>query len=204
MKQNSIAFSAFVTLLVLGSFAFLNLDGYQLHFASPWGGIGEMAGEPPTHNWAHGWPVAFAVRSSVYSISTGRGVTVASFTGGYSLYSRWPIDESPIAAFSGMAATCDMLLGIVLAIGTYAGTRKLVGDIQIRLRFGLRTLLACVFAFAILLAFRNWLFPTRYVIELLAATVVGFGACVSVIAIPLHLRRSTVQKRTPTPFEATS
>ena len=203
MKQNSNALPAFATLLVLGSFAFLNIDGYQLHLASPWGGIGEMAGEPPAHDWCHGWPVGFAVRSSIYSINAGRGVSVASFTGGHGLYSRWPIDESPIAAFSGMAAICDVLLCIVLAIGTYHGTRKVAGYTGIRLRFGLRTLLTCVFAFAVLLAFRDWLFPNRYVIEVIAALVIGYGTFVSVVAFPLRLRGQTVQPMTSTASEAT-
>ena len=196
MKQNSIALPALATLLVLGSFAFLNLDGYQLHLVSPWGGVGEMTGEPPTHNWTHGWPVAFAVRSSIYSVNAGRGVVVASFIGGHGLYSRWPIDESPIAAFSGIAATIDLLLLFALAFGAYVGTRTIAGYIGIRLRFRLRTLFACMFAFAILLAFRDWLFPSRFVIELLAGLVIAYGTGVSVIAIAWRFRRSPVPAQT--------
>ena len=193
MNHSRNVLPAVATFAVIGSFGFLNLDGYQLHLASPWGGIGAMTGEPPTSNWVHGWPVGFAVRPSIYSVSAGRGVKVRSFTGEYGLYSRWPIDESPVGPFSRAAAACDLLLCIVLASGTFVGTRKLAGYFGCRPQFGLRSLFACIFAFAIVIAWRDWIFQSRYVSELLAATAVVFGTCVSTLAIPWRTRKSNVR-----------
>src|SRR5690606_15397516 len=139
-----------------------------LHLISPWGGVGEIKGEPPLINWAHGWPVAFAIRSSVYSVSAGRGIPVQSIAGDVGLYSRWPIDDSPIIAFSVVAAVCDVLFCLALVCGTFVGARKLARRFGLRLRFGIRSLLVGFSVLAVVLTSRHWLFASRYVLEAVA------------------------------------
>ncbi len=184
MNPNSNAWALLVACGVLASCVFLNVDGYQLHLISPWGGVGEITGEPPLVNWCHGWPVGFAIRSSMYSVDAGRGVNVQSFTGDCGLYSRWPIDESPVIAFSVLAAVCDLLICMTLVCGTFVGARKLALHFGFRLRFGIRSLLVWVFVLAVVLTLRHWVFASRYVLEVIAFVVTTFGICMCLMAIP--------------------
>ena len=189
-----------VTFAVLSAFVFLNVDGYQLHLISPWGGVGEITGEPPFVNWAHGWPVCFAIRSSIYSVSAGQGVKVQSFTGEHSFYSRWPIDESPVAAFSVFAATCDLLFCVIFLIGTFVGTRKISVKLGLQFQFGMRSLLACMLICAVLLAARDWVFASRFVLEAFAILATVFGGAMCWLAIPWP-KRMTTSPRQQKPIE---
>jgi hypothetical protein len=191
MRANSQALPLLATLLTLVSFVFLNLDGYQLHLFSPWGN-GDVTGGPPLANWAHGWPIGFAVRSSIYSVQAGRGVIAPSFTGEIGFYSRWPTDNAPVVAFSGFAAGCDLLLGLLLVWGTFIGTSKLVGYLGLKPRFSLRTLFVSVAAAAVLLAGREWIFASRYVVEAVAVLGVALGGCLSVTAMIIRPKRQLV------------
>jgi hypothetical protein len=187
------ALSWFVTALIAVALAFLNLDGYQLHVASPWG-RGDVVGEPPVSNWVHGWPIGFAVRSSIYSVHAGRGAKVQSFTGEHGLYSRWPFDDSPVSAFSVLAASGNLLICALLLIGTFVGTRKLAGRLKLHLQFTLRALLICVLASAVLVAGREWFFASRYVLETIAVLSIAFAGCMCAYSTPWEKWRSNAHR----------
>lgn len=120
------------------------------------------------YSHSHGWPVAFAIRSSIYTVSAGRGISVQTITGDVGRYSRWPIDDSSIIAFSAVAAVSDVLFCLALVCGTFVGARKLTRRFGLRLRFGIRSLLVGFSIFAVVLASRHWLFASRYVLEAVA------------------------------------
>jgi hypothetical protein len=173
-EPQSSGLPAVMALFVIISMIFLNMDGYHLHLISPWSGPGDVTSEPPEINWVHGWPIGFAVRSSIYSQQRGKGVPVQSIAGRAGLYSRWPIDEAPIAVWSWAAAIADFAICGFVVCGAFAGSRSLASHFGWKLRFTMRSMMLVVTIISIAIATRNLLFTSRYVLE---SAAFGIAMC---------------------------
>jgi hypothetical protein len=180
-KSSPLASTAAVLVLLCG--LFLNLDGYHIHIASPWSGRGDFKAELPSINWVHGWPMGFAVRSSIYSPKAGKGVPITSITGELGYYSRWPFDNAPMVAFNAGVAVIDCALCTLVVLGTYLGMRRLAARFGWRLRYSTRTLLIIMGVTSLGLFFRYKLFTNRLVFEASAAAVVLVGVSLCLIAL---------------------
>ena len=137
------ATSAVHTMLVVAlAVAVANLDGYHNH----WGG--SIHEGPPTINWAHGWPAPCLVRMSIFPLANGPGGPIVPvMTGQLGYYSRWPIDQAPIAAFYPWLLFADLLISLAIIGGTGYFLFKARVD-RLQIRFSLRTMLILFALFA--------------------------------------------------------
>lgn len=163
------SFAILCTLVVVASLAFLNLDGYQKYLAlttngARFHGPGNFSGEPPVINWVHGWPIGFAIRSSIQLPNPlPPGGVILSAAGAPDLpnTSRWPFDSTPIRHFGVSGAVLDALICLAIGVGTYLGAKGFAERLKLQVRFRLATILVLIAAVALVVRQRDWIFATR-------------------------------------------
>lgn len=175
-------FALLCTVAVGASLIFLNLDGYQEHLmlnsnGTEFRGPGDLWGEPPVINWVHGWPIGFAIRSSIQLPNPLPPGGVILSPAGESLdnTSRWPFDATPIRHFGTSGAVLDILICLATSIGTYTGAGRFAGRFGLRVRFNLATILTLIALAALVIWQREWIFATRYTGQAIAFAGVAFG-----------------------------
>ena len=165
----------------------MNLDGYQTHLFSPWGGMGDFRGEPPIINWCHGWPGSFMVRHSNYSVKEGKGKRPSGpVSGPFAAYNRWPIDNAPVAAFSAKTFAIDILILASLIFGTAYGLR---GRRLPKLRFSINSLLLLTSIVAVAVTFEAWRMTPRFWMEALAFGILVVAAILTILSVCFSTRR---------------
>jgi len=166
--------------IVATAFVFLSIDGYHTGWnATMPGDHGDFFGELPNINWTHGWPLNFCVRSSIYPLASGPGIpNPPSFSGDIGTYSRWPIDNAPVAAFHASVLVVDMALLVCLLVGTWLGIGQRPAK---RIQFNIRSLLALSTFVALLAAFHVPIHQLRYSYQFLAYVIVAAATVVSVV-----------------------
>ncbi len=160
--------------LVLVAFLFMNLDGYQTHLFSPWGGMGAFRDEPPIIMWCHGWPGSFLIRRSCYSVKNGKGTFG---NGRFAEYSRWPIDNAPIAEFSAQTLAVNVLIIVSLVFGTAYGLK---GCEIPKFRFTTKSLLVLTSIVAVAVTLKPWTVPPRYWLQVLAFAIIVVAALITI------------------------
>ena len=175
-----------ITLFYVAAFVVANLDGYHLHLYSPWQQTtAGLETAIPEANWIHGWPIAFAVRPSMYS-KTGKNDTIQNFVpSNTGVYSRWPI-ESYNGLFDFRMCAVDFAYFLSTSFGVYLAAGRICKTLRIRLRFSILFLLAIITASACLVYFRNFALADRYGLQY---TVLGILYCGGSIAILWTLAR---------------
>ncbi|EMI47418.1 hypothetical protein [Rhodopirellula sp. SWK7] len=197
-ESNGVRLLACVAVAI--AFVFLGVDGYHTGWnATMPGDHGDFFGEVPFINWTHGWPFNFCVRASVYPLASGPGMpNPRSFSGDIGSYSRWPIDNAPVSAFHLHVLILDIgILGCLLA-GTWFAIGK---RSAVRLRFGIRTLLALSTLVALLAAFRVPLHQLRYPYQIVAYAIVAAATLFSAAILfrtLVTLTRSNIEPVTDT------
>tara|TARA_R110002073_G_scaffold80260_5_gene193432 strand:- start:720 stop:1406 length:687 start_codon:yes stop_codon:yes gene_type:complete len=171
----------FMTLL---AFATLNLDGYQIHLvfwdssSREWRGPGDFNGEPPFNNWAHGWPFAFVVRSSVFQPTPNvQAIDEIPWT------SRWPVDDAKAIAFNRWLLGADCAIAALIAFLTYRGARSFCARYNLRFRYRLSSLFVIMTVSAIAISFRNSLLTSRYPLQIGAASIVCVSSVIATLVI---------------------
>ena len=156
-------------ILFVGIAIYLNCDALRSRINLPNRTIATT--HIPAIQMLHGWPTTMFVREGLFSSATGKSVyPPADYArlGGFEVYSRYPIGDSPIIYLSIRHVAVNVFLIVLATVGICGFTRLLRDRGYLPIQFRIRTALVVFLPISVLLAFRKYL-PEPY--ELFHATI---------------------------------
>jgi hypothetical protein len=170
--------------MTAGALLLENLDGYHNHFG------GDYSEEPPTINWAHGWPFPCVVRKS------SQGLTPADLKVGFrvvqpgleSYTSRWPFDSALVSHVYPGYVALDFALAVLLLVSVGLSIQLWTTYFRIPNQFGLKTVfviitLSAVFTFVLIHLAR--LNTARFIVHYICLMILTIALVVLVSGLSL-------------------